>query len=417
MSTTTLMIVGAILTFYLGNRLSEWLNVLSAGRDMPEQLRGVFQPDHQQRSRAYLKSIATYEFLKNTAALACLLAFWFAGGFAVADEFARSLGFSPLITGTLFVVAYVIAIDVVKVPFYIYQKLRIEREFGLGRTTLGLFFADYLKNLFFKLLMLPWPVLGMLWIFERMGEDSFLYVWLFVSVCAVLVQDVALPLLGPAFNKYRPLEAGEARSAIAAYAEKVGFPCRDILVVDSSKRTIAAGAAIDGFGARKNIVLPDTLLGTLDRDELIAVVALAIGRDRFHNRWLALAGTVGMVGLMFYLITLFIREPSVFEAFGVQPSIYLGLIFFSIVFPPVELVFAIIRHSISRQTQAKADAFAVETTGKPASVASALKKLTAKTLSTLTPHPVYVLLNHPKPPLAQRLQWLGSRDAASPSAG
>jgi len=406
MDIVTILILSAILTFFLANRVSEWLNVASAGQ-VPAQLKEIYGPEHYERSRDYLRRTASYELVKNSAALLCLLVFWFAGGFAALDEFLRGFGLSSLVAGTIFIVAYVLGVDLLKVPFYLH-KLKIDRAFGVGKMTTGLFFSDYAKNFVGRLVMLPMPIFGILWIFETMGSDSFLYVWLFVSVCGVFIQDVFLPLLGPLFNKYRPLEAGEIRTAVEEYAKRIDFPYKDILVVDSSKRTAAAGAFLRGFGRKKSIVLIDNLMRTVSKDELVAVVALAIGRERFHSRILALIGTVSMIGIMFYLMSLFVWEPSVFQAFGVQPSVYLGLIFFSLVFPPVELGFSIVRNYVSRRTQMKADAFAASTTGSPAPLMAALKKLSVTSLASLTPHPVYVLLNHPKPPLAQRLQSLAN---------
>jgi STE24 endopeptidase len=405
MDIVAILILAAILTFFISNRISEWLNVAAAREQVPEQLQEVYGPDHYLRSRSYLKRTAKYELIKNSVALVFLLVFWFSGGFAALDALLRSLGYSTLVTGTILVVGYVLVIDLLKVPFYLH-KLKIDRQFGVGKVTPALFFSDYAKNFIGRLIMLPLPVLGILWIFETMGSDSFLYVWLFVSVCGVFVQDVFLPLLAPLFNKYRSLESGEIRTAVADYAKSVGFEYKDILVVDSSKRTAAAGAHLRGFGKKKSIVLIDNLLRSVTKDELVAVVALAIGRDRFHSRGLALVGTVGMIGIMFYLMSVFIWEPSVFEVFGVLPSVYLGLIFFSLVFPPVELGFSVVRNYVSRRTQIKADHFAATTTGSPASLIAALKKLAVTSLASATPHPVYVLLNHAKPPLAQRLRLI-----------
>ncbi|WP_313918311.1 M48 family metallopeptidase [Tahibacter sp.] len=403
MDVVTVLILSAILTFFATNRFSEWMNVAAASQPVPAQLQEIYQPDHHQRSRDYLKQTAIYEFIKNFSALVCVLAFWFVGGFAAADNLLRSFGLSTLVGGTIFVVSYVLLIDLLKVPFYLY-KLKIDREFGVGKTTPALFFVDYAKNFIGRLVMLPLPVFGILWIFEKMGSQSFLYVWLFVSVCGVFIQDVFLPLLAPLFNKYRSLEDGEIRTAVAEYAKRVNFRFKDIVVVDTSQRTAVAGAFLRGFGNSKSIVLNDNLIRSVSRDEMVAAVALAIGRDRFDNWFLGLIGTVGMIGIMFYLMSLFIWEPGIFRAFGVQQSVYLGLVFFSLVFPPVELGFSIVRNYMSRRTQAKADAFAASTTGNPDSVISALKKLSVTSLANLTPHPAYVLLNHAKPPLAQRLQ-------------
>ena len=53
-----------------------------------------------------------------------------------------------------------------------------------------------------------------------------------------------------------------------------------------------------------------------------------------------------------------------------------------------------------------ADRFAAQTTARPDSLASALKRLASDQLANLTPHPLYVALNHSHPPLLVRVAAL-----------
>ena len=62
----------------------------------------------------------------------------------------------------------------------------------------------------------------------------------------------------------------------------------------------------------------------------------------------------------------------------------------------------------SRRDEYEADRFAVETTGRPETLASALKRLSMESLSNLTPHPFYVALHHSHPPILQRIAALRS---------
>ena len=85
------------------------------------------------------------------------------------------------------------------------------------------------------------------------------------------------------------------------------------------------------------------------------------------------------------------------------PSIYAGLVFFSILFSPVDLIISIIMQFFSRKDEYEADRFAALTTKKAGALITALKKLSADNLANLTPHPFYVFLNYSHPPLAQRI--------------
>jgi STE24 endopeptidase len=49
-------------------------------------------------------------------------------------------------------------------------------------------------------------------------------------------------LIVPIFNKQTPLEDGELRNEIEAFAKKVGFKLDNIYVIDGSKRSSKANA-------------------------------------------------------------------------------------------------------------------------------------------------------------------------------
>jgi STE24 endopeptidase len=62
-------------------------------------------------------------------------------------------------------------------------------------------------------------------------------------------------------------------------------------------------------------------------------------------------------------------------------------------------------NALSRKHEFEADAYAKETFGgKP--LAEALKTLSVKSLSTLHPHPWYVVVNYSHPPILERLDRL-----------
>jgi STE24 endopeptidase len=84
--------------------------------------------------------------------------------------------------------------------------------------------------------------------------------------------------------------------------------------------------------------------------------------------------------------------------------VYAGILFFGLLYTPIELVLSIGMQMISRVNEYAADRFAAETVENPSSLADALKRLSAGSLSNLTPHPFYVFLNYSHPPLLQRIR-------------
>jgi STE24 endopeptidase len=112
-------------------------------------------------------------------------------------------------------------------------------------------------------------------------------------------------------------------------------------------------------------------------------------------------------GVMLYLLSIFISHEGLFAAFGMEKSsVYAGMIFFGLLFTPIEMILSLLMNILSRSNEYQADRFAAEHTGRSESLIDALKKLSADNLSNLTPHPFYVLLHYSHPPLLQRINAL-----------
>ena len=113
------------------------------------------------------------------------------------------------------------------------------------------------------------------------------------------------------------------------------------------------------------------------------------------------------VGVLFFMLSLFIDNRGLFDAFQMETiSVYAGLLFFSILYSPIELVLSIVMNVISRKHEYEADAFATETTESAEPLILALKNLSVFNLGHLTPHPLTVILNYSHPPVLQRIAAL-----------
>jgi len=87
-----------------------------------------------------------------------------------------------------------------------------------------------------------------------------------------------------------------------------------------------------------------------------------------------------------------------------KKSIYGGLVFFAILYSPLDLMLGMLLKAWSRKNEREADGFAVQTIKDPQSLATALKKLSVHNLSNLLPHPFYVFLHYSHPPVLERIE-------------
>ncbi|MCK4464168.1 MAG: M48 family metallopeptidase, partial [Bacteroidales bacterium] len=212
------------------------------------------------------------------------------------------------------------------------------------------------------------------------------------------------------FNKQTPLEEGGLRNAIQELCKKVDFKLDNLYVIDGSKRSTKANAYFSGLGAKKRIVLFDTLIEDLTQNEILAVLAHEIGHYKKKHTRTGIIISILQTGLTLFILSLFIGNPKLSGALGSGiPSFHLGLIAFGILYSPISTIIGLGMNNFSRKNEFQADNFAkFNFSGEDLS--SALKKLSVKNLSNLTPHPAFVFFHYSHPPLLERLKRLKEKN-------
>jgi len=399
------IIIIALFLEFLLSTIADALNLKALKSEMPPALADVYKSDEYRKSQEYTRSLTRFGFVTGSFGLLIILLCWFTGGFNYLDQIVRSWDFVPVVNGLLYTGILIFAYELLTLPSSIYATFVIEERFGFNRTTPRIFITDRLKGLALTVILGGPLLAGILALFEFAGNLAWLYCWLAVTVYTVIVQLVAPIWIMPIFNKFSPMEPGELKDAIQGYARRVGYKVGNIFVMDGSKRSTRTNAFFTGFGRTRRIALFDTLIAKHTIPELVAVLAHEIGHYRKKHIIQGIAIGIVHAGLIFYLLSVFMGSPGLYQAFYMeQASVYTGLLFFGLLYTPVEMVLSIVLNILSRRNEYEADRFAVQTIDEPASIAEALKKLSTENLSNLTPHPFYVFLNYSHPTLLQRIR-------------
>jgi STE24 endopeptidase len=401
------VILFTILFSYIVGIITELLNLRALRDELPEEFMGVYDAEKYKKSQEYTRVKTRFGFVTATFGIAITLAFWFAGGFNYLDQVVRGWQFHPILAGLTYIGILVFARSIISLPFSIYATFVIEERFGFNKTTPRTFILDLLKGTLLAI-VLGGPLLaGILAFFQYTGELAWLYCWIAATVFTLVVQFIAPTWIMPLFNKFTPLSEGELRQAIFAYAEKVKFPLKNLFVIDGSKRSTKSNAFFTGFGKNKRIALFDTLIEKHTTGELVAVIAHEIGHYKKKHIIRGMIISIAHMGVVFFLLSIFLTHEGLFDAFYmVNMSTSTGLIFFGMLYSPIELILSVFMQIVSRKHEYEADRFAAETTRDPQSMVEALKKLSVHNLSNLTPHPFYVFLNYSHPPVLERIRAL-----------
>jgi STE24 endopeptidase len=399
------IILGALILEYILELVANLLNLKALKLELPPALEGIYKAEDYRKSQEYIRATTRFGLIESTFTLFLLLAFWFSGGFNWFDQIVRTWSFIPLVSGLFYIGILVLVYSLIMLPFSVYSTFVIEERFGFNKTTPRTFLLDLIKGLVLALLIGGALLAGILALLEYVGSYAWLYCWAAVIMFSLGMQYVAPILIMPLFNKFTPMESGELREAIFRYTGSVNFPIKNVFVMDGSKRSSKSNAFFTGFGKNKRIALFDTLIAKHTVPEMVAVLAHEVGHYKKKHILQGLIISILHTGLLFFLFSLFLGNSDLYQAFYMEhESIYSGLLFFGLLYTPIDTVLSVIMQMISRKNEYEADRFAAETTDDPDILTNALKKLSATNMSNLTPHPFYVFMNYSHPPILQRLQ-------------
>lgn len=400
------LVIAIVLAEFVWSTVLTLLNIKASHRPVPDVLQGLYDEARYRKQQDYAMTNRKFSLISDLVSTLVTLAIFAFGGFGLFDATARTVSSHPVVQALVFWGIFYLLSWVISIPFDLYRTFVIEQRFGFNRTTPGLFAADAVKSLLMNMLIMGAVLALCAWIYTLAPRWFWLIAWGAVTLFSLFMQYFYSQLIVPLFNKQTPLPEGELRDAIEAFAARVDFQLDNIYVIDSSKRSSKSNAYFTGFGRKKRVVLYDTLMEQLSTEEIVGVLAHEIGH--YKHRHIILSSLEGFATnlLMFWLFSLFIGSEELAAAAGCQAaSFHVNLAVFSLIYTPLSLLLDIATNVISRRHERQADAFAA-THGLGHAEASALKKMSAKSLANLTPHPLVVFTEYSHPTLAERVRAL-----------
>lgn len=408
MNTLFIVIISIILLDFIFDKVLDYLNLRNLSPVLPKEAEGIYDAEKYKKSQEYYKVNDKFSTITSIFSLLALLGMLFFHGFAFVDSFVRQYTDNSILMALLFFGIIGFASDILGLPFSIYRTFVIEEKFGFNKTTSKTFILDKLKGYVLAAIVGGGLFALIIFIYQSTGQYFWLFAWAVISVFTIFITMFYTTFLVPIFNKLTPLPEGELRTAIEDYCKKVGFKLNNLFVIDGSKRSAKANAYFSGLGAKKTIVLYDTLIEKHSTEELVAVLAHEVGHYKKKH---TLTGTIqGVVqtGVMLFIMSLFLGNPELSKALGAtESSFHLDILVFGLLYSPLSEILGIISNIISRKHEFEADAYAKETYNGKA-LGEALKKLSSDNLSNLKPHPAYVFVHYSHPPVLERLKQLKS---------
>ncbi|AZV46408.1 peptidase M48 [Nautilia sp. PV-1] len=350
------------------------------------------------------KDAAIYSIYKHTLNIfnalisLFLVVFWLSGGLFIINFLlykSNSLLSELEILLAFFAINYILTL-----PINIWEK-HIDKRFGFNVAPWSMFFVDEIKKIFLFIIFGGVFFAGLIYFIENF-QNWWLYGFVFTFGVVIMI-NLLYPFFAQMFNKFTPLEDEELKDAIEDMMAKVGFKSSGIYVMDASKRDTRLNAYFAGFGNTKRVVLFDTLLKKLSKDEILAVLGHELGhfkhKDIFKN--------IAVVGVMlFVLFAIFGNLPDTLFKELMVPKIGANIIILALLFS--EVIFFVLQpfvNLISRHNEFAADEMGSELVSKK-DLASALKKLVSENKHFPRVSKLYSFIYYSHPPILERLEKL-----------
>jgi len=409
MAQTLFYIIIAIIIFkFIFSRTLSYLNSKSWKNEVPEEMKDLYDAEKYQKAQDYAKANKQIgRIYGNIRFIAILLFLWF-DGFAILDNWVRSITTEPVLMALLFFGVLSTITLLFSFPFDWYGTFTIEEKFGFNKTTPKTFFLDLIKGTMMSVLIGGGIMAVMVSIYEWTPTYFWLLALIFTTGFSLFMSNFYTSLFLPIFNKLSPLEDGDLKTAITNYAEKINFPLSKISIMDASKRSTKANAFFSGMGKTKNIVLFDTLVNDHSTEELVAVLAHEVGHYKHKHVQKGQIISIFITAVYMFLLGWALGNATLAEALGVSvPSFHIGVLAFGLLYSPVSLIIGTLMNHLSRKHEFEADAYACKTADRTA-MESCMKKMSVNHLSNLQPHPAYVSVYYSHPPLLERLKAMRS---------
>jgi STE24 endopeptidase len=403
-----LLIVALLLVLKTATEI--WLDLLNRKRvlqeagDVPEAYREYIDEETYDKSVSYTLAknrLGIMETLYDAAILALVL---FSGVLPMAWAGIGSIVGTGVWGQAISLFAIFTLLSLPGMPFEWYHQFRLEERFGFNKSTIKLWLTDKVKGTLIGGII-GIPLLAFLvWL---VGTTQFWWLWGFACFLVFqLMMVVIYPMfIMPLFNKFEELPDGDLRQRLMSLGDKTGFRAKTILVMDGSRRSGHSNAFFTGFGRFRRIVLYDTLIEQMDERQLASVLAHEIGHYKLGHIPKMLIISSIFLFLSFLALGWLEQSAWFIQTFGFEGGTAIGpvILLFGLLAGLVTFWTSPLTNALSRKHEYEADDFARRAMDEdPMPIIQALRILSEKNLSNLTPHPTFSAFHYSHPTLIER---------------
>ncbi|MFA4829153.1 MAG: M48 family metallopeptidase [Thermodesulfovibrionales bacterium] len=400
-----------LLSYLCVTAFGYWLQFINLGHlktyghIVPEEFKGYIDEGLLKKTRDYTLEHSRFGFIESAFDNIVVIIFFFGGLLNIYNSWVASFNLSFILWGILFFLILIFAKTIFAIPFDLYGTFRIENKYGFNTMTGKLWLADFLKSILLSTILISIMSAAAFFLIKASPEYWWFFVWLFFLAFSLFMMYISPYVIEPLFNKFTPVEDEEMEGSIKDLMKKAGIKVSRVFKMDASKRSKHTNAYFSGIGKVKRIVLYDTLLQIMNKNEILSVLAHEAGhwKKKHVLKMLVVIESLSFIGI--YISFRIIKTGILGRIFDIQSdTIFVNLILLGFIGGIVSFPLTPLFSYLSRRHEKEADKFAAEMTENPEAMATSLIKLSKDNLSNLYPHSFYASFYYSHPPVVQRIR-------------
>ena len=370
---------------------------------VPPRFKDVVTEEEYKKSIHYNKDRIKFQVFTALFGSVVLVIFTIGGLLNYLTQVVMDMTSSNVLGAVLLGLLLIIVEEIISIPISIYSTFVIEERHGFNKTTRKTFVTDIFKGLVISGALSSILYATVIFIIISAGDLWWIYAFAAVFTLQAIIFFLYPVLIMPLFNKFEPLDDEQFKKPIEKLLEKVDFKSKGLFVMNASLRSTHGNAFFTGFGKNKRIVFFDTLLKTINPDEMEAILGHELGHYKLGHIRKTLISSLVFGFLGFYILNEIFKSDNFFIAHGLDNlTVYSKFLMFYLVIGSYTFFTKPITSALSRKREFEADDFSFQFTDGEHMI-SGLLKLTKDNASNLTPDPLYSSYYYSHPPIAERV--------------
>ena len=370
---------------------------------VPPRFKSVVTEEEYKKSILYNTDRIKFQVFTALFGSVVLVIFTIGGLLNYLTQVVMDMTSSNVLGAVLLGLLLIIVEEIISIPISIYSTFVIEERHGFNKTTKKTFVTDIFKGLLISGAISSILYATVIFIIISAGDLWWIYAFAAVFTLQAIIFFLYPVLIMPLFNKFEPLDDEQFKKPIEKLLEKVDFKSKGLFVMNASLRSTHGNAFFTGFGKNKRIVFFDTLLKTINPDEMEAILGHELGHYKLGHIRKTLISSLVFGFLGFYILNEIFKSDNFFIAHGLDNlTVYSKFLMFYLVIGSYTFFTKPITSALSRKREFEADDFSFQFTDGEHMI-SGLLKLTKDNASNLTPDPLYSSYYYSHPPIAERV--------------